>query len=316
MKLYYNKMGNCINYIKNFIGYKNIVSKIAIKFPHGTNYIEYCNNTKKFIKKEDINDWLNNLYKESKWNNWILYNDETQKIGNKNTSKGHCKGIVTWNNERIGWLCHSLPNFPYKFEGNIIGKIEHGELIYGQSFQYVEVDFNYSIIYDILNQISIMEAHIFLEKYSDKFEYLKKVFVQKNVDKKLNEKLQEINVIKLSKNITHLAKSPHYEIDIYEDYIMKNYNFNWKFETWIRGHLIKNSEENCENHIEDIKKINYDSISYDEKQDHSKWGVSDDKYYWVGDLNRMTSQFKRGGGGFICKDKNIVKELNKLLLKN
>ena len=125
--------------------------------------------------------------------------------------------------------------------------------------------------------------------------------------------MNQVNVIKISKNITHIAKSPKYEIDIYEDYILKNYNFNWNFETWIRGHLIKNENEN---NIKDIKTINYDNITYNEKQDHSKWGVSDDKYYWVGDLNRMTSQFKRGGGGFICSNKDIAKELNKLILKN
>lgn len=309
-------MGNCINYIKKILKFENTLTKFAIKVPHGTKYIEYSDKHKKFIKNQNINDWLYNIYYNSKWNNWILYNDETRNIGNKNTSKGHCKGIITWNNKRIGWLCHSVPNFPSEFDGNKIGLIEHGELIFGQSFQYIEVDFNYDVIYGILNQISIMEAHIFLEKYSDKFEYLKKIFIQKNVDKKIHEKLKKINEIKLSKNITHLAKSPHYEIDIYEDYIIKNYNFNWKFETWIRGHLIKNSEKNKENHIEDIQNINCDSIKYNEKQDHSKWGVSDDKYYWIGDLNRMTSQFKRGGGGFICKDKNIVKELNNLLLKN
>jgi len=309
-------MGNCINCLKYYFKYENTLVKFAIKFPHGTKYIEYSDKYKKFIKDDNINNWLNNLYKDSKWTNWILYNDETQKIGNKNTSKGHCKGIITWNRTKIGWLCHSLPNFPSEFKGNKIGLIEHGELIYGQSFQYIEINFDYNLIYNILNQVNIMEAHVYLEKYAEEYSYLKKIFSEKRI----NERINDINSIKLSDNITHIAKSPHYEIDIYNDYIMKKYDFNWKFETWIRGHLIKNNkidnDKHNKNHIEDIIELNYEDIKFEEKQDHSKWGVSDDKYYWIGDLNRMTSQFKRGGGGFICKDKNIVKELNKLILLN
>ena len=158
----------------DLIGYNQIISekKFAIKFPHGPHYIYYCNVQKCFIKNEHINDWINNLYLNSSWNNWIVYNDETD-VDNHH-KKGHCKGILAWNNIKISWLCHSVPNFPSLFEGNKISKIDDSELIYGQSFQYIEIDFSNEMIYNILNQIHIMEAHIFIEKYdNDKYKQYK-----------------------------------------------------------------------------------------------------------------------------------------------
>ena len=42
-------------------------------------------------------------------------------------------------------------------------------------------------------------------------------------------------------------------------------------------------------------------------------GVSNKNLYWICDLNRMTSQYKRGGGGFICNNKYLSIALRKLI---
>jgi deoxyribonuclease-2 len=285
---------------------KTDIKLLAIKLPkktindknnHGLHFIEYCENKKDFIKKDDINVWINNLYMKSRWTNWIIYNDDIHKIKiNKenNHGNGHCKGILTWNDTNISWLCHSVPNFPLFFDGVNISNIDDGELIYGQSFQYIELAFSEQLIKDILNQINIMNAHIYIENNN----YKNINFVKNNT----------INEIKLTDTINHIAKSPHYEIDIYSEYIGVKYNYKWNTETWIRGHNIEKTNKNIIN----IKSIIFEDIEYNENQDHSKWAFSDNEYYWIGDLNRMTSQYRRGGGGFICKDINITKALKKL----
>jgi len=275
-----------------------IIKKVAIKFPNGNYGIEYNDNLKLFTKCSDIDLWLMNIYSRKTFSSWILYNDDTEKLGNNHTRKGHCKGIVAWNDKRISWLCHSAPNFPRYFEGNSISKIEHGELIYGQSFQYIEIDYSETMIIDIIKQIHFMEANIFVEK-NNSFKI-----------NPLNIDNQNISVLKISENITHLAKSPHHEIDIYGTYIGKMYPYHWKVETWLRGHLITDSPSN----ISDVKNMKFDNFTYSEKHDHSKIAVSDNSYYWIGDLNRMTSQYKRGGGGFICNDEDLSNALNKLMI--
>ena len=44
--------------------------------------------------------------------------------------------------------------------------------------------------------------------------------------------------LKLSNTITHIAKPPYCHIDIYSEYLAKEYSHIWKVETWIRGHHI------------------------------------------------------------------------------
>lgn len=290
-------MGNCC-YNNNDHIFRR---EFAIKFPQTTEYIYYENENNDFVYAADINTFLGNLYCVNHFNNWVIYNDDISKIAENHTKKGHCKGIVSWSKDSIGWLIHSVPNFPRKFKGNSISQVEMSELVYGQSFQFVEIKYDETILHNILHQLHIMEANIYMERFTDDFvKYKNMIF----------PKINKIKLIKLTDDIIHIAKSPHIEIDIYSDYITKDYNYNWKVETWQRGHNINQRTTN----LIDIKSIKYEHFEFTESQDHSKWATSDNDYYWVGDLNRMTSQYKRGGGGFICKDKNLASCLNKLIM--
>ena len=296
-------MGSCFSCF-NCFNKSSIIKYVALKLPHGTKGLEYCEQTHNFIQC-DINSWLSHLYINSEWTNWQIYNDETGHIiSDSKHKKGHCKGIVAWNKKRISWLCHSVPNFPKFFDGKIISDIENSELIYGQSFQYIELEYSEPLIYNILRQLHIMEANIFSNQ----------------LDKVLHfPKINTIMTLQLSDSITHIAKSPDYHIDIYSEYLAKEYSHTWKVETWIRGHhileesLLDVSLDSSNNKIIDITSLQFDTIKWSEKQDHSKWATTENDLYWIGDLNRMTSQYKRGGGGFICYDAKLASAFNKLI---
>ena len=279
-------------------------NELSIKLPHGLSYIHYSEEVKSFIKpvsNDNINAWIKGLYKNSNWKSWIVYNDQIELIGLHHTTKGHCKGIITWNDENISWLCHSTPNFPKYFNGNEISDLESNEHVYGQIYQYIEIPFDIFLLNEILLQIHIMDANVYMEKY-DKPVYFNKDDVKNIMIKK----------IKLHNTIEHVAKSPYNEIDIYSEYLAHEFPYKWYVETWIRGHHI---EKTCDKII-DIKDIQFEDIKYTEKQDHSKWAVSDNEFYWVGDLNRMTSQYKRGGGGFIIKDIFIAESFRNIFSCN
>ena len=283
-------------------------TKIALKFPHGKLGIFYNPETKKFEALTDINSWIESLYKDKNWSNWMIYNDEcnfekgkkqgtlqgTLQSTTHHGGQGHCKGIVAWNDETISWLCHSVPNFPSEFSLNTISSIEKSELIYGQSFQYVEIPFETDKLIMIAQQLMIMDACIYQQKIPVSFP---------------KKQHKTTNTIDICSGIVHIAKSPSFHIDIYSECIAERYRSHWSVETWIRGHHIT---KQC-NMITDVKYIEYENINYKESQDHSKWAVSSDDYYWIGDLNRMTSQYSRGGGGFLCTDKNIALAFRSLI---
>jgi len=278
------------------------IVKFALKFPNGLKGIEFVND--KVVQHENINTWISELYAKSAWDHWIVYNDETGHLGDNHHKKGHCKGILAWSvGARISWLCHSIPNFPRNFDGESISDIEKGETIYGQSLQYIELPFSDELFEKIMNQLYIMDPHIFNQNVSS--------ILRISSSEKMHTK--EVSAIYLSECplLIHLAKSPFCNIDIYGDYLANYFDKSgkWKVETWIRGHRITKES----NLIEDIKHIQFENSHYTETQDHSKWAVSEKDLYTVGDLNRMTSQFHRGGGIFVCANAEIAKSLRNLI---
>jgi hypothetical protein len=267
-------MGNCCS------SSEELIKKFAIKFPGTTSYIDYDNDLKKFEANADINVWLGNLYCLSHWTNWIVYNDQAI---NGVSKKSLCKGILTWNNQSIGWLCHTVPLFPRVFTGSTISLMENSHNIYSQSFQYIEVPYSDILLNNILNQINIMDANIYIKKYE--LEY-----------KNLLDKNHEISIIEISKSIIHIAKPPSLNIDIYE-YIVDKYNNSWTVATSQKYNYINNKN----NKIITINEIEFQDFKYSNKYNLSKedgWAFSEGSHYWI--------------GGFICEDNDLNNALNKL----
>lgn len=273
-------------------------TKVALKLPRAINGLEYNSYSRSFIPCSNIHIWLSELYKNSTWTNWIAYNDQNHY---NIVKKGHCKGILTWNDTHVSWLCHSVPYFPREFTGKTISEIDKNEQIYGQSFHYYECVITKDLIKNIFHQLYTMDACPIIEHYSgtQTWESELSMFNGRNI----------ITKLVLEDTMVHIAKSPKGVIDIYSDCLTVYYPTSWKVESWIKGDEIKTP---C-SLITDIKNLSYINCNYKEKQDHSKWAVSDQEWYWVGDLNRMTSQFTRGGGGFVGKDKNIANAFRSLI---
>ena len=83
------------------------------------------------------------------WTSWALYNDnppQRKSKASRSTDTGHCKGVLVWNADHVGWLVHTVPlwpalsgessptssKFPTSFE-----LVENAET-YGQSFVWVK----------------------------------------------------------------------------------------------------------------------------------------------------------------------------------
>ena len=308
-------MGNCL------CGEDKEVVKVALKFPHGISGIVY---NEKFEATESIDEWIQSLYKDKNWTGFVVYNDQIDHLNMKRDkspkgqpphtkgqpsgphtkgqpsgphTKGHTKGIVAWDDTKVSWLIHSVPNFPREFDGKTISPIEKSEHIYGQSFMYIELPFNY---HEIINRVRTMNAHIYLSKNEPPFVKFVK-----------NPKKIEFQELRLSESITHITKPPALAQDIYKHLITYE-SGEWYVETWKRGLEIKDDEKK----IKEVKKLSWKdgNVEWKESNDHSKWAVSE-SYVWIGDLNRMTSQFTRGGGGFLIKNPKLAKAFRELVVE-
>jgi len=55
-------------------------------------------------------------------------------------------------------------------------------------------------------------------------------------------------------------------------------------------------------------------ISWKETEDHSKWAVAGHEYACFGDMNRMPSQWKRGGSFFCLNEPTLVTALSSIIV--
>jgi len=253
--------------------------KVALKLPHGSKGVHWIQHQ---FQPIDINKWLEQLYGNSTWRptGWICYNDD--RPDSTHTTRGHCKGILTWNSTRIGWLIHSVPNFPKTFTGSTVSPLEESELIYGQSFLYVEQSRTAVALEDVLRQIEWMKPNLFHINNMP-------------IVTPYNSSPLEIKELRFSPTMYHMAKSPNHTVDFIGMLCKEG---NWYEESWQRG---SEYATNSNPSLTSIHTLKIDGTTFHSSQDHSKWAVTQGRV-WIGDLNHMRSQEKRGGGGMVIHD--------------
>lgn len=273
--------------------------KIALKAPRGKVCKTYtCSeniNTNIDISNNiNIDEWLYNTVLLNKiWTSELFYNDDPpDSMENIHSGGGHCKGIIVWNETEVGWLIHTLPNWPE----TLLNPLSHAECEYGQSFIWITLPINK--LPTILKQLQIMHSHIYHDT--------SKIFIPL----KHPSEDQLINLVELDSNLYHIAKHNKWGKDLFEDGLVVDFHGStWKTETW--GRPLQTSTTN----VERIHKVCWDDVAYYGYQDHSKWAVSDynTSCVWIGDINAMTSQFHRGGGGLIIRDELLWKLFNEII---
>ena len=179
-----------------------------------------------------------------------------------------------------------------------LDKIPHAECVYAQSFIWIVLPIEK--LSDILLQLQLIHSHVYHDP-SNVFVPLKHHPLEEN----------SLRMIQLSENIYHIAKHEIWKKDLFEDGLVIEFpGSKWMTETW--GRPLQSPTTN----VGRIKKIQWKDISYDEHQDHSKWAISDKETccVWIGDINAMTSQFHRGGGGLVIKgDKDLWDKFNEII---
>jgi deoxyribonuclease-2 len=292
-----NKMGSLLCCLR-----PTTVSQFAIKWPGGVAGVA-LSPAGVVEPVANINHWLQEAYPRGLWRDWMIYND--QHDGRFGGGGGHCKGIVVWNNDTIMWLCHSVPKFPASFHPDeALPPLDASGLIYAQGFQFITVSYNKKVLYNIHKQLYIVRAPIYLAS-----EASAALMTQVAADFPSPPLIETLR-LSWHPRIYHVAKSPDCKIDLYSDWLVRRWRGTWYIQTWKRGQAMASNSK-----IVDVVECDwggFGSQEYKTSQDHSKWGVSY-PYYWVGDLNRMVSQKKRGGGGFVIKNRKIARVLQSVV---
>ncbi|XP_059175343.1 plancitoxin-1-like [Physella acuta] len=259
---------------------------------------------------------------------YIMYNDEdplhSLDPSQGAASTGHTKGVLGFDGLSGFWLVHSAPKFPPNKTSGY--SWETSASIYGQTF--LCITFPYQELGQIGQQLHYNEPNIYdyhipqqvLDKFPVFIDLIKKTHVK-------SPPWFSILTLKSSQGqiFTSFAKSRKFEADLYDSLVAPNLQQNLLVETWLRSRG-EELPSNCTAQFEVCRITNVQlpgSQDFSETQDHAKWavslaGTSQKLFYqsekspqttepWtcIGDINRMKSQFSRGGGTVCLQNADV-----------
>ena len=117
-------------------------------------------------------------------------------------------------------------------------------------------------------------------------------------------------------NFKLIAKNKKWNKDFWCDLVGPTLKTNIDVESWIRGEKPPIQDSDGIHKTFDVKYIDLRPLGFPwtwpETHDHAKWGISEDSdWVCVGDINRMVSQRKRGGGTIAFQDPTLWAALSK-----
>ncbi|GMR51811.1 hypothetical protein PMAYCL1PPCAC_22006, partial [Pristionchus mayeri] len=223
---------------------------------------------------------------------------------------GHTKGVLLFDKTAGSgiWLIHSVPKFPPadKFVYPATGTD------YGQQFLCLTLDISK------LAQLGTVLYYNHPDVYSSRMpdwaksmapDLVKVLNKEYNSDPKNTHLKQSLAVKGDTTKMDVFAKTHLFNDDLWAAAVAPVYG-SLEVETWRRGDLIPtvcNSPAPVFD-AQDVKVGGSAQFSY--TKDHSKYGrtlSSGDKVVCIGDINRMTSQYSRGGGTVCITDADLWK---------
>jgi deoxyribonuclease-2 len=234
----------------------------------------------------------------------MMYNDEWPD-GQTTSDYGHCKGVLTFDYVSGFWLIHSVPKFPT----DISYSYPSSGTKYGQTALCVTL--SYAALNDIGNQLMYYEPWIYSSAIPLNMSE-QNPLIQNVLDKKYITSAPYNNEFSFRSlggvKFMNFAKHKKWGKDIYFDFVAPTLDQALYTETWQDGS--GDLPSNCSDSfpVYNIKYVNLTStINFSDGDDHSKWAVSPygGQYVCIGDVNRQSGQFKRGGGT-MCFDDPLV----------
>lgn len=248
----------------------------------------------------------------------IFYNDEYPSAMKKsnNGARGHCKGVLAFDTgtKSAFWLLHSTPRYPavgtYTFPAE--------ELDYGQTFICItlkDVKTAEAIAQQMLSQQGP-------QTYGPQLPSTASQAFQDLAAGKLTLSKTPSDITFTSKRgykFRSIAKSKVWDQDLWSDLVGPNLKADLDVESWRRGTTPPDEDSDKKDKTEDVTAIDLEPLGFPyawpETKDHAKWAQSlkgEKNWVCVADINRQTSQYKRGGGAICFQHPALWKSLAKI----
>ena len=253
--------------------------------------------------KGALNLTLDSVFKDFKkppaTTGWILYNDEMPVSAKRKDdgNKGHSKGVIAFDtaSKTAYWLLHSWPKFADPDATN------DPTPKYGQTYLCISLD-----IATAGKIAAQMANHQEPQVYFPNAANVPKTDPLYLLTQPLTPKPPgDADVVDLKSiggmPFKVIAKNKEWNDDFWNDLVGPTLKDDMDDETWIRGPIPPIADRDGIHKTFDIKYINLGALgihwAWPETHDHAKWGITlHDSWICVGDINRMISQRKRGGG--------------------
>lgn len=231
---------------------------------------------------------------------YALYNDEPPNNESYSYSYGHTKGFFAFSADGNGfWLTHSVPLFPTGPAGS---STYTG--LGGNAYTYAQNLACFSVSARTLDAMAykflLNRPRIYESLFPSQFES-----IYPNISALLKGQFSVAKICSYETMNTLagmefnlFAKTAAWGKDLWDGCVAPAYRSDLWVESWIRG-----SEEGPDCPVSgydtlDVQGVQFGAdFGWGETQDHSKWGlVVNRSILCFGDINRMTTQYSRGGG--------------------
>lgn len=286
----------------------DVISWTIFKLPAGTTYYYYEHNTSAFSQSPySLNDTehgaatytMDQLWKDTSIQ-YVLYNDEQPFQLNYNFSVGHAKAVLMWNSGGGIMIQHSVPKWPYGpaiVEGYV--GLPSNAYTYGQHMTCFPVT---------LGDVKIIAAslmYVVPNIYDYRCSGEECVGEMSEVIGGSYNSSAVCRTWTLHNMYTLFQKTTQWGQDLWDGCVGVYYASNLYVESWIHGNAI--GPVCTPYQTLDIMNLDYMGSSFSEYNDHSKWAIGSAEkdggsLVCMGDINRMTTQFVRGGGALCWSD--------------
>lgn len=298
----------------------------AIKENAGTSYLYYEPGQELLPSAYSMNDtehgaltWTTKQLWSSEAGTYVIYNDEPPGSSYYNFSYGHTKGYFAVADDLTGfYITHSIPIYPTgPSQTNTYTGLGGNAYTYAQNVLCLSV--NASTLDAMAYKFQLNRPQIYDSKvsatiggsYKNISNLAKGSFATAAIC--ADEELVTVGGTKF----TLFAKSTQWGKDLYDGCVGPKLTSDLWVESWIRGSAEGPSCPASGFQTLDIQAVDFGSgYSWSETQDHSKWAVAvNQSVACMGDINRMTTQYSRGGGTACLVDSGLYEALMKASTK-